>query len=212
MNYRMFDPRESLAPAGVGAAVPGGSITIREILENAGLIKKAEAPEPGGRFSEGTVDIGTSSKILSNGKSLEEMAKVYADNVKSNKKWSWNKDVLDGDKLSIKDKKAIKDAAIAQGLIPEVKVTKVDGMKFGFADFQGAGVVHETVELPEELWKATDAVQFKWLDEAIGGNRAGMTWHHTEIPGKMELVETGIHDIVPHNGGRSTGMWADAPR
>lgn len=101
--------------------------------------------------------------------------------------------------LSIKDKKDIKDNAISQCLILEVKVTKVDGMKFGFADFKGAGVVHETVELPDKLWKASDAEQFKWLDEAIGGSRPGMTWHHTEIPGKMELVETGIHDIVPHN-------------
>ncbi|WP_245855886.1 HNH endonuclease [Paenibacillus rigui] len=120
--------------------------------------------------------------------------------------------MTDPEKLSIKEKKAIKDAAIAKGLIPEVKVTKVEGMKFGFADFKSAGVVHETVELPEYLWKASDSEQFKWLDEAIGGNRPGMTWHHTEIPGKMELVETGIHDIVPHNGGRTTGMWADAPR
>lgn len=39
-----------------------------------------------------------------------------------------------------------------------------------------------------------------------------MTWHHTEIPGKMELVPFGIHNITPHNGGRTAGMWADAPR
>ncbi|MEL4028558.1 HNH endonuclease [Caldifermentibacillus hisashii] len=28
----------------------------------------------------------------------------------------------------------------------------------------------------------------------------------------MELVPFGIHNITIHNGGRSTGMWADAPR
>ncbi|WP_369010154.1 MULTISPECIES: HNH endonuclease [Bacillaceae] len=39
-----------------------------------------------------------------------------------------------------------------------------------------------------------------------------MAWHHTEVPGKMELVPFGIHNITIHNGGRSTGMWADAPR
>ncbi|MFU2016748.1 HNH endonuclease [Peribacillus butanolivorans] len=31
------------------------------------------------------------------------------------------------------------------------------------------------------------------------------------MPGKMELVPYGIHYITPHNGGRTTGMWADAP-
>lgn len=39
-----------------------------------------------------------------------------------------------------------------------------------------------------------------------------MTWHHTEVPGKMELAPFGIHNIIIHNGGGSTGMWADAPR
>ncbi|WP_230160465.1 MULTISPECIES: HNH endonuclease [Peribacillus] len=28
----------------------------------------------------------------------------------------------------------------------------------------------------------------------------------------MELVQFGIHNITPHNGGRTKGMWADAPR
>ncbi|WP_459502364.1 HNH endonuclease [Bacillus sp. C1] len=37
-------------------------------------------------------------------------------------------------------------------------------------------------------------------------------WQHTEVPGKMELVPFGIHNIMIHNGGRSAGMWAYAPR
>ncbi|WP_369696056.1 HNH endonuclease [Shouchella clausii] len=28
----------------------------------------------------------------------------------------------------------------------------------------------------------------------------------------VELVPFGIHNITPHNGGRTKGMWADAPR
>ena len=40
----------------------------------------------------------------------------------------------------------------------------------------------------------------------------GNTWHHTEVPGKMELVPYGIHNITLHNGGRSAGLWAYAPR
>lgn len=39
-----------------------------------------------------------------------------------------------------------------------------------------------------------------------------MTWNHIEIPGQMELIPFGIHNIISHNGGRTTGMWADAPR
>ena len=38
------------------------------------------------------------------------------------------------------------------------------------------------------------------------------TWHHTEIPGKMELVDFGVHNITSHNGGRTAGMWASGPR
>ena len=34
------------------------------------------------------------------------------------------------------------------------------------------------------------------LDEQIGGTVDGYTWHHTEIPGKMQLVPTGIHNIT----------------
>ncbi|MDD9148965.1 HNH endonuclease [Sporolactobacillus sp. CQH2019] len=32
------------------------------------------------------------------------------------------------------------------------------------------------------------------------------------MPGRMELVPFGIHNITPHNGGRTIGMWANAPR
>ncbi len=85
-------------------------------------------------------------------------------------------------------------------------------MRYGFADFKGAGLVVETKDLPKSLWLKSDEAQFEWLDNVIGGRPQGMTWHHTEVPGKMELVPFGIHNITIHNGGRSTGMWADAPR
>lgn len=53
-----------------------------------------------------------------------------------------------------------------------------------------------------ELWLALDKKQFRWLDNAIGGKVDGITWHHTEIPGRMPLV--------PYD--RTVGMWAHAPR
>lgn len=85
-------------------------------------------------------------------------------------------------------------------------------MRYGFADFRSAGLVEETVNLPEELWLKTDSEQFNWLNQQIGGAREGMTWHHTEIPGQMELVRFGVYNITLHNGGRTTDMWAYAPR
>ncbi|MEK5395873.1 HNH endonuclease signature motif containing protein [Paenibacillus sp. FSL K6-2859] len=143
---------------------------------------------------------------------IEDYAKIYKEQVDSNKPWSWDDTIPGGDSLSAAQKRKIKEMAVANRHIPEIKVTKVDGMRYGFADFAGAGVVKETVQLPEKSWKLSDKEQFKWLDEQIGGTRKGMTWHHTEIPGKMELVPFGIHNITPHNGGRTAGMWADAPR
>ena len=40
-------------------------------------------------------------------------------------------------------------------------------MRYGFADFESAGVVKETQYLPENMWKMSDAEQFKWLDEQM---------------------------------------------
>ncbi|KUP03972.1 endonuclease VII [Bacillus coahuilensis m2-6] len=143
---------------------------------------------------------------------IEDYAKVYKEHVDLNKPWSWDDTIPGGDSLSTAQKRKIKEMALEKGHIPEIKVTKADGMRYGFADFASAGVVEETVQLPERFWKLSDKEQFKWLDEQIGGTSKGMTWHHTEVPGKMELVPFGIHNITPHNGGRTKGMWGDAPR
>ena len=170
-----------------------------------------EGLEGGSNFSTKNID-----EFLNGNKSFDDViddyAKIYADNVNSNQIWSWDDAVPGGDSLSKKQRSLIKQQAIDNGLIPEIQVTKVDGMKYGFADFESAGVVKETVYLPEEMWKMSDAEQFKWLNEQIGGAMEGYTWHHTEVPGKMQLVPTGIHNITTHNGGRTTGMWADASR
>ena len=34
---------------------------------------------------------------------------------------------------------------------------------------------------------------------------------HTEMPGQMELVPFGIHNVFNHQGGRSKGHWAYRP-
>ncbi|MBJ8205221.1 HNH endonuclease [Bacillus cereus] len=139
---------------------------------------------------------------------INDYVKLYSEKIISNKTWSWNKSLHGGANLTARQKRMIKEKAVADGLVPDVKVIKADGMRYGFADFKSAGLVVET----KQLWLMSDEEQFKWLDNAIGGRPEGMTWHHTEVPGKMELVPFGIHNITIHNGGRSAGMWADAPR
>ncbi|MFD0050074.1 HNH endonuclease [Actinomycetes bacterium NPDC127524] len=35
----------------------------------------------------------------------------------------------------------------------------------------------------------------------------GYTWHHSEVPGKLELVDEEIHAETGHTGGRE--LWGD---
>ena len=84
--------------------------------------------------------------------------------------------------------------------------------------------------LPWELRMSSDEVQFKYctqrLAKAIEANPAlasnftprqleqiknrdarigGLTWHHNEIPGRMQLVDAQLHDTCRHTGGKS--LW-----
>lgn len=84
--------------------------------------------------------------------------------------------------------------------------------------------------LPKSLWNASDNEQFKYCTEKLkqriendpefakrftsrqieqikdGAPRiSGLTWHHNEIPGKMQLVNSSIHETNRHTGGRS--IW-----
>ena len=140
------------------------------------------------------------------------MAELYAKNVNSNAKWwSWMDDFPDACGLSKADKASIKNLAIEKGLIPDVPVKKITdsaGKTYRYADFDSVGLVKQKVDMPKNLWSESDAVQFKWLDEQIGGRLQGYTWHHLEISGQMELVPTGVHNIYNHNGGRTLGHWA----
>ena len=84
--------------------------------------------------------------------------------------------------------------------------------------------------LPKELRNASDTEQFKYCTEKLkqkiernpefakqftprqleqikaGAPRiSGLTWHHNERPGKMQLVNSAEHERCRHTGGRS--MW-----
>lgn len=132
---------------------------------------------------------------------------LYAQLVNSNRAWKWSRDF---GPLTRRRRAAARAEARSRGLIPTVE------MKPGtmYADFAGAGLVRNVRMLPRHLWDASDTVQFGWLDaQVLGGGRPfGHTWHHTEIPGRMELVPLGIHNVIAHYGGRSQGHWSHAPR
>ena len=84
--------------------------------------------------------------------------------------------------------------------------------------------------LPKNLWNASDNEQFKYCTEKLkqriendpefakrftprqieqimdGAPRiSGLTWHHNEIPGKMQLVDSNTHGSCRHTGGRN--IW-----
>lgn len=84
--------------------------------------------------------------------------------------------------------------------------------------------------LPSNLRRASDTEQFRYCTERLqqkierdpdfascftsrqieqikdGAPRiAGLTWHHNEIPGRMQLVDAHDHQVCRHTGGRS--IW-----
>ncbi|MCR2802294.1 HNH endonuclease [Paenibacillus soyae] len=84
-------------------------------------------------------------------------------------------------------------------------------------------------ELPESMYLQTDDVQFSYLNDQLANDIAndpalaatftadqmedihngdtpeGYVWHHTEEPGRMELVEVEEHAHSAHTGGRE--LW-----
>ena len=84
--------------------------------------------------------------------------------------------------------------------------------------------------LPKDLLNASDAEQFKYCTQKLakriendpefaaqftprqieqiknGEPRiSGLTWHHNELPGRMQLVNADVHNTCRHTGGRS--IW-----
>lgn len=84
--------------------------------------------------------------------------------------------------------------------------------------------------LPKELRTASDTEQFKYCTQQLKNQIeknpelakqftprqleqikneepriSGLTWHHNEVPGKMQLVDADEHSTCRHTGGRS--IW-----
>lgn len=121
-----------------------------------------------------------------------------------------------------------KEGTVYNGVLYEKRVIRVNGRKIEgvFPQFESKFDSY----LPKKMWRSSDTEQFKYcvnnLRNAIDGNPdlakeftprqleqirngepriSGKTWHHNEIPGKMQLVDSDEHDICRHTGGRS--IW-----
>lgn len=108
------------------------------------------------------------------------------------------------------------------------KVFKLGGEKMEgvFPKFESK---FDTV-LPKDMRNASDTEQFKLCTKRLAtrienepsfANKfttrqieqikagepriSGLTWHHNEVPGKMQLVDAKIHETCRHTGGRS--IW-----
>lgn len=144
-----------------------------------------------------------------------------------------SKETNDVGKDGVIKKKCIREDLEGQkypetGVPYERKVVDVDGQKVEgvFPQFKSE---YET-QLPEDMYKVDDPTQMKYctnqLREEIKNNPElaekfderqlqqiekgaqkidGYTWHHTEEPGKMQLVDEDEHADTPHTGGRS--IW-----
>ena len=137
---------------------------------------------------------------------IDDFVRIYSDNVNSNQRWKW-RDIPGSEHLSEAQLNQIRELARSNGYIPTIP-TKPSG----HPDF--SEVVQRVDNLPEDMWRLSDRAQFDWLDSRLpdGVRPEGLTWHHSEIPGRMELVPFGIHNATGHTGGRAPGNWANAPR
>lgn len=107
------------------------------------------------------------------------------------------------------------------------KVLEINGIKMEgvFPEFRSI----KDVQLPENLWTASDHDQEKFCNDKLkdyiadnpelkkeftekqhqmienGRTPRGYTWHHAPERGKMQLVKTEVHSNTPHTGGKA--IW-----
>lgn len=126
-----------------------------------------------------------------------------------------------------------KNNILNKGLVGGKHVKGVDYDVLGFPIFKGDNVKF-SLKLDKNLFKAADDKQFKectrMIKEAIDKGKIskdiftpkqlaqinagktriqGLTWHHHQVPGKIQLVISKVHD-VNHLGGNK--LWGDGIR
>lgn len=83
--------------------------------------------------------------------------------------------------------------------LPQNMYLDSDEVHFHYADVQLANAVHQSPDIAAEF----DAHQLAQID--AGETPDGYTWHHSEEPGKLELVDEKLHSETGHTGGRE--LW-----
>lgn len=83
--------------------------------------------------------------------------------------------------------------------IPESMYLESDDIQFNEANEQLANAIKQNPELRAEF----SDEQIAQID--AGETPEGYTWHHSEEPGKLELVDEEIHANTGHTGGRE--LW-----
>jgi hypothetical protein len=138
------------------------------------------------------------------------LTQKYVQMIIASKKWTWN-DIQKG--LTRVEKRQIKNRADA--ILPVVPVDPITR----FPTFPKKSII-ATLTLPQSLYMSTDDVQFRQLDNQMKIKHPNFkrrnfkgkqySWHHHQKPGKMQLVEYGIHNRTSHKGGRT--RWSLGPR
>ncbi|HEY0459049.1 MAG TPA: HNH endonuclease [Pyrinomonadaceae bacterium] len=150
----------------------------------------------------------------------QEWAEEYAEVVKKSGgvfRWDELPDV------PAKKRAAVRRLARESGLTPQVDFVFVTGRNLKRCKcpiFPQDRILVEEM-LPENLHNVGDDEQFEYLtkktqethpeftyEKGLNGKR--YTWHHHHDTGKMQLVESGIHSVTKHDGGRE--IWALEPR
>ncbi|MEM5314781.1 RHS repeat-associated core domain-containing protein [Paraburkholderia sp. JHI869] len=153
----------------------------------------------------------------------------YAEKVNSHEKWGWEDFATD---LSEGQKEKIRKQAIDEKLVPYVPYKPMkdefgndmldadnnvifsqypDFSKVVMPDGRVVSVIEKTFDMPKHLWQEDDNVHFREANENAGGKKPYVTWHHSEIGGRLERVPLGWHNMINHIGGRSEGHWAHMP-
>lgn len=195
------------------AAKSGEAKLIVEIAKEKGVIKVSSA-----QAIENTLEkFGKRLEVLKNNgvpytqNVKEELYTKIAERISSNKT------------LTNKELKAEIDAIFKKGIVHPV--TKVRYNEKGYPIFKTA----TEVNLPKDLHLARDSKQFEYANKELaaqieknpamaekftprqleyiknGRTPEGYTWHHHEDSGKLQLVETSVHQQTSHKGGRS--IW-----
>lgn len=73
--------------------------------------------------------------------------KAYRERIEFNRSWLWDNNILSGDRLSISQKRKMKEIAKFKSHIPHITVNIVEVLKYSFA---GTEVVEETIYLPKD--------------------------------------------------------------